>query len=184
MKPTEELMHEHAVILHMLSGAERLAQSILSTHIVEIAKVTDVIDFSRHFTDGCHHSKEEKHLFVRLVEKGMSKEQGPIAVMLNEHRMGRELIRQIETSLQEYRSGKKEASDSVSQSMLRYVELLRAHIAKENNILFPMGDRILTPDDQQSLEKAFKNVEEQEIGEGVHEKYHRLAHEISGSLKP
>jgi hemerythrin-like domain-containing protein len=179
MKPTEELMHEHEIILHMLSGAERLAQSIVTTHTVDTAKVKNVIDFSRHFTDGCHHSKEEKHLFVRFVEKGMPKEQGPIAVMLNEHRMGRDLILQIETALQEYQSGKKEASDSVGQSMLRYVELLRAHIAKENNILFPMGDRLLSADDQQFLEKSFKIVEEQEIGAGVHEKYHRMAHEIA-----
>lgn len=179
MKPTEELMHEHEIILHMLSGAERLAQSIVTTHTVDTAKVKDVIDFSRHFTDGCHHSKEEKYLFVRLVEKGMPKEQGPIAVMLNEHRMGRELIRQIETALQEYETGKKEENDIVGQSMLRYVELLRAHIAKENNILFPMGDRLLSVDDQQFLEKSFKIVEEQEIGAGVHEKYHRMAHEIA-----
>ena len=178
MKPTEELMHEHEIILHMLSGAERLAQSIGTSRSVDTAKVKDVIDFSRHFTDGCHHSKEEKHLFVRLEEKGMPKEQGPIAVMLSEHRMGRELIRQIETALQEYQSGKKEASESIGQSILRYVELLRAHIAKENNILFPMGDRLLTSEDQQFLEKSFKIVEEQEIGAGVHEKYHRMAHDI------
>ena len=160
MKPTEELMHEHAIILHMLSGAERMAQSIGMTRIVNTARVKEVIDSSRHFTNGCHHSKEEKHLFVRLEEKGMTKERGPIAVMLNEHRMGRELIRQIETALQAYQSGKMEASETIGQSILRYVELLRAHIAKKNNILFPMGDRLLSAEDQQFLKKSFKVVEE------------------------
>ena len=179
MKSTEELIHEHTIILHLLTDVERLAQSILTTHIVDVATVKDIIDFSRNFTDGCHHSKEEKHLFVRLEEKGMPKEQGPIAVMLNEHQVGRELIRQIETALQEYEKGKKDANDIVGQSMLRYVKLLRAHIAKENNILFPMADRLLSAEDQQFLEKSFKIVEEQDIGAGVHEKYHHMAHEIA-----
>jgi hemerythrin-like domain-containing protein len=178
MKPIEELKHDHEIILHMLSGAERLAQSIVSSSTVDTAKVKDVIDFSRHFTDGCHHSKEEKHFFVRLQERGMAKDQGPIAVMLQEHRVGRELIKSIESALSEYESGKKEAIETVAQTMVRYIELLRAHIAKENNILFPMSDRFLTPDDQQSLEKSFKMIEE-EIGADVHEMYHRMAHEIA-----
>jgi hemerythrin-like domain-containing protein len=180
MKPIEELKHDHEIILHMLSGAERLAQSIVSTSTVNTIKVKDVIDFSRHFTDGCHHSKEEKHFFVRLQDRGMEKDQGPIAVMLHEHRLGRELIQGIESALNEYESGKQEASAAVAQTILRYIELLRAHIAKENNILFPMSDRFLTPDDQHSLEESFKIIEEQEIGVDVHEKYHRMAHEIAG----
>jgi hemerythrin-like domain-containing protein len=158
MKPIEELKQDHEIILHMLSGAERLAQSIVSTRFVNTAKVKDVVDFSRHFTDGCHHSKEEKHFFVRLQDRGVAKEQGPIAVMLHDHRMGRELIQEIESALNEYESGKQEASETVAQTMLRYIELLRAHITTENNIYFPMSDRFLTPDDQHSLEISFKMI--------------------------
>jgi hemerythrin-like domain-containing protein len=178
MKPTEELKHDHEIIMHMLAGAEKLSRSIISTRTVNTVKVKDVIDFSRHFTDMCHHSKEEKHFFVRLQERGMSKDQGPIAVMLYEHRLGRELIHEIENALNQYELGKKEDSETVAKTMLRYIELLKAHIAKENNILFPMSEKILTPADQHSLEESFKIIEEQEIGVDAHEKYHRMAHEI------
>ena len=41
-----------------------------------------------------------------------------------------------------------------------------------------MSDRYLTPDDQSNLEKAFDKLEKQEIGEGEHERFHRMAHEI------
>jgi len=180
MKPSDELRHEHEIILHALSGAEHLAQSILSTDNVEIAKVKDIIDFSRNFTDGCHHKKEEKHLFVKLQERGMSGEQGPIAVMLYEHSAGRNLIQRLESSITEDELGKSEAKVTIHQILLEYVELLKAHIAKENNILFPMGDKILTEEDQETLEASFKKIEEQEVGTGVHEKYHQLAHKIGG----
>jgi hemerythrin-like domain-containing protein len=113
-----------------------------------------------------------------MQERGLVKDQGPIAVILHEHSMGRELIEEIESALKEYESSNQESSETEAKAMLRYSELLRTYIAKENNILFPMGDRLLAPDDQQFLEKAFKNVDEQEIDEDVHEKYHRMAYEF------
>jgi hemerythrin-like domain-containing protein len=179
MKPIEELKHEHDSILSMLSGAERLAQTIQTTHDVDVKKVESIINFSRHFTDGCHHAKEEKQLFVRLQERGMPKGQGPIVVMLKEHQVGRNLIKGIESVLQEFKTGDQEAYAALSRTLVQYVELLRTHIAKENTILFPMSNNLLTPEDQKELEESFKFIEEHEVGPGVHEKYHLLAHEIA-----
>jgi hemerythrin-like domain-containing protein len=178
MKPTEELVHDHTIILHMLAGAEKLAQSIKTTRTVDPRNVERMIDFSRNFTDGCHHTKEEKHLFPKLQERGMPANQGPIAVMLHEHRVGRDLIKGIESALNVHRSGRQDALDLLSETILQYVGLLRAHIDKENNVLFPMSDRFLSPDDQKSLEESFKFIEEHEVGRDVHEKYHQMAHQI------
>jgi hemerythrin-like domain-containing protein len=178
MKPTEILMHEHTIVLKMLEGAERLVQTFESTHQVDASRVIKIIDFSRNFTDGCHHAKEEKHLFPRLQERGMSKEQGPIPVMLREHRIGRELIRSLEQALYDHKLGKIDAAGRITQLIRQYSELLRTHIAKENNVLFPMSDRYLTPEDQSDLERAFDKLEEQETGKGEHERFHRMAHEI------
>ncbi len=178
MKPTDELRHEHEVILHMLSGAERIARSAINSGDVDIGKVLNIIDFSRHFIDGCHHNKEEKYLFTLLQERGITGRQGPIAVMLFDHQRGRDLVASIDSALKEYQAGKKEAGGVVGRSLLQYVGILRAHISKENEILFPMTDRLLTAEDQESLESSFRDVEELETGAGVHEKYHRMAHEI------
>ena len=180
MKAIEELQKDHEIILSMLSGIERLASTILTTKTVDADKVRDMIEFSRSFTDGYHHTKEEKHYFVRLQDRGMPKDQGPIAVMLMEHQMGRDLVRVIESALNEYQSGQEKSSESITQAILRYVQLLKAHIAKENNILFPMSERFLSTEDQQYLEESFKNINEHELGEDINEKYVRLAHKISG----
>jgi hemerythrin-like domain-containing protein len=42
-----------------------------------------------------------------------------------------------------------------------------------------MADRILSPDDRADLAKEFARIEAEEIGESVHEKYHRMAHELT-----
>ena len=44
-----------------------------------------VVDFTKNFTDVCHHGKEENSLFPQLEKKGMPRNAGPIAVMLMEH---------------------------------------------------------------------------------------------------
>ena len=42
-----------------------------------------------------------------------------------------------------------------------------------------MADKVFTPEDQQALVASFEKHEAEEIGEGVHEKYHQLAHELA-----
>ncbi len=42
--------------------------------------------------------------------------------------------------------------------MQGYIDLLRAHIGKENNVLFRMADKALSGEEQQTLLKAFSDV--------------------------
>jgi hemerythrin-like domain-containing protein len=106
---------------------------------------------------------------------------GAIAVMLLEHDEGRRRVRAVAEALPQAREGDAAAIASVRDNLSAYVRLLRAHIDKEDNVLYPMADRLFTPEDQQALTEAFEKVEAEEIGEGVHEKYHQLAHDLAKS---
>ena len=66
----------------------------------------------------------------------------------------------------------------VTANLKTYVELLRAHIDKEDNVLFPLADRLLTSEDQQTILKSFDKHEAEEVGVGVHGKYLQLADEL------
>ena len=63
-----------------------------------------VIDFSKNFTDVCHHTKEEKSLFPALEESGMPTNMGPIAMILIDHQRSRENGNEIAKSAKEYLS--------------------------------------------------------------------------------
>ena len=52
--------------------------------------------------------------------------------------------------------------------------LLSQHIQKEDNILYPIANEILTPADQKEMEAGFEEVESKIMGPGVHEKYHHM----------
>jgi hemerythrin-like domain-containing protein len=179
MTPTETLAHEHQVILLVLRGAEREAKSIAATQRVDVQKVETLLDFFRNFADRCHHAKEEKLLFPLMEERGVPNRGGPIGVMLMEHNQGRAYLRAVGDALELAGEGDGAAVEAVRSNLLAYVNLLRAHIDKENNVLFPMADRVLTDADRESLAEAFDRVEAEEMGEGTHERYHQLAHELA-----
>jgi hemerythrin-like domain-containing protein len=61
---------------------------------------------------------------------------------------------------------------------------LRGHIDKENDCLFAMADSAFSENDQEDLCRAFAAFESAEMGEGVHARYHKMAHELAGDHGP
>lgn len=179
MTPTEILKHEHEVILLVIAGAEREGEAA-ARGAMNLDNVEQMADFFRNFVDRCHHAKEEKQLFPAAEKRGIPRDGGPIGVMLSEHDAGRDCVRAVLDALPAARAGKADAVRRVGRALLVYAELLRGHIFKEDNILYPMCDRVLTAHDQAALLAAFDQIESEEMGEGVHEKYHELAHRLGG----
>lgn len=178
MTATEVLKHEHEIILMVLEAAEREIESIRRIGKIHTQTVEKMLDFFRGFADHCHHAKEEKHLFVKMKGKGMPDNSGPIFVMLTEHEQGRSRLKAIAGAMGKASVGDASAIKTVKDNLSGYVELLRNHILKENNILFPAADKMFTPEDQKELMEIFEKVEAEEIGVGVHEKYHQIAHDL------
>jgi hemerythrin-like domain-containing protein len=179
MRPTETLMHEHQIILIALGAAEREVASIGATGQVHTDRIEKMLDLFPNFADRCHHAKEEKLLFVRMGERGVPVQGGPVAVMLHEHEMGRAFLRAAAEALPQARAGDAGAIVALRDALGGYTRLLKAHIAKEDTILFPMADRLFGPEDQSELEEAFERVEAEEIGQGVHDRYHQMAHDLA-----
>jgi hemerythrin-like domain-containing protein len=87
MRATDLLMEEHLLIERALRMLVSLAER--GKPGLEIASV---LSFLTEFADGHHHNKEEKILFPALEEAGFPSDDGPVAVMLHEHTLGRSLI--------------------------------------------------------------------------------------------
>lgn len=179
MTPIEQLMHEHQVILVVLDGAQKEVDYIRFTGKVHGEKVEEMLDFFRTFADRCHHAKEEKLLFQRMSDKGMPTESGPIAVMLHEHDLGRARLKAISEALPDAEQGDTAAAEVVADNLQGYANLLRSHIAKEDDILYPIAERMFTPEDRKALAEDMDRVESEEMGEGAHERYHEMAHNLA-----
>jgi hemerythrin-like domain-containing protein len=177
MTATEVLKHEHELVLEVIGAMEREADMIDATGRLDSGDVALMVDFSENFTDGCHHAKEEGALFPRLRERNADMV-GPTSAMLEQHETGRRRIRAIAEDLPAATSGDADAIQRISENLHAYAAGLRDHISKENGVLFPMADGLLTTDDQRALSGEFDRVEVEETGRGVHEQYHAMAEEL------
>ncbi len=178
MGATDSLREEHEVIERMLAVLEAAGARVAGGEEVSPQVFLSAIDFVRNFADGCHHHKEEEALFPALVARGMPKEGGPVGVMLMEHDEGRRLIRELDAAVGRLAGGDREAAADVGEAVREYVALLRGHIDKENGVLFPMADRLLTAEQQQALSDSFERIEREQAGPEVHARYHRIIEDL------
>jgi len=175
---TEVLMTEHRAIERVLDVLEKMMDKFETEDKLEVKTLSDIVDFLRNFADGCHHAKEEKLLFPTLNAKGMPTNSGPVAVMLHEHDNGRRYIRGISGGIEKYQSDPAKAKKEIIENGRGYIDLLRQHIFKEDNILFPMADSLINEQEQKKMLEDFERTEKEEIGEGVHERYHKMIEEL------
>jgi hemerythrin-like domain-containing protein len=172
MNATRQLIAEHDVILKVLDCLERMARGASGSSGLDAQAAAQALDFLKTFADRCHHGKEEGVLFPLMEQHGMPRHVGPIAVMLGEHEQGRARIRGMANALADGK-GPEFAHDA-----LAYVELLRDHIAKENEVLFPMADGLLGEAGAAEAWRRFEAVEHEDMGAGTHERYLALSEEL------
>lgn len=182
MKATQILMQEHELILEVLEALERGAQKLGSGENTPKDFFVDAADFIRGFADETHHRKEEGVLFIAMAKYGFSSDTGPVAVMLSEHEEARHFTESFAEAAQKMYRGDPSAREDVIMYALSYVRHLRQHIMKENNILFPMADRVVAQDDARRIEADFARVERDEIGPGAHAKYEALARKLKDQI--
>lgn len=179
MKATQHLKDEHEGVKVMLGILEKVCKQLEKTGTLNKEHFERILGFLKIFVDRCHHGKEEELLFPALEAAGVPKD-GPIRVMLQEHELGRKYIRAMSDSFAGFTIGDKSASQNIVQNAQDYITLLRDHIEKENNILFAMGDRLLSKKTQDELFEGFEKIEEERIGISKHEEFHHLLEKLSG----
>lgn len=173
-RATDVLKAEHRVIESVLNAAERM----LDQENIDRDFFLGTIDFLRNFADGCHHAKEEEEMFPVLESAGIPREGGPIGCMLHEHEQGRALIRAMAGALDAAAAGDPQSRQMLHRAAVQYIQLLRQHIAKEDNVLFFMADKVLDHSQQQHLLARFRNTEQEGGACGTHNRYVALAEEL------
>jgi hemerythrin-like domain-containing protein len=157
------MMQEHELIVAVLASLQAMSEELSAGGEVARQDIASFGRFFRDFADKCHHGKEEDRLFVKMVEAGFSEESGPIAVMLAEHDAGRQEVR----GLLAVGAGSGPLSTQEQARVVEYasqfVPLLYAHIQKENNVLYPMAQNSIAPEELERLDESCEAFD-QEIG--------------------
>jgi hemerythrin-like domain-containing protein len=181
MRPTDVLSAEHRVIEQVLDCLETIASSARDLGLLDARLASEALTFLIEFADRMHHGKEELHLFPLMASRGIPRNVGPIAVMLNEHDIGRAEIAKMRTAIQGASTSRESVSEFIAAAFA-YVELLREHIAKEDSVLFPMAESVLRDDDRAQALAAFERVERDSLGDGGRARLIASANELATQL--
>jgi len=174
---TVSLKKDHDLIEKVLRAMWATIPLLQSGKKIPEPIISQVIDFTKNFTDVCHHGKEENALFPELEKKGMPKESGPIAVMLMEHQITRKLATRMDESSKTYiKTGE---TTQLITDMQEYINHVVQHIWKENNRLFEMAEMALR-NDVERINQELATVEAQKLKEirKTRESYEQLASEL------
>jgi hemerythrin-like domain-containing protein len=157
---TASLRRDHDLIEKVIKSMESTIQLLTDGKQIPESILLPVIDFTKNFTDVCHHSKEEKSLFPALEQAGLPSNMGPVAMMLMDHERSREIGTQMEESAQEYLSSGD--STKLISDMHQYVEHITEHLWKENNKLFMMAEARLQYVSEK-VDKELNEIEESKL---------------------
>jgi len=156
MNPIQVLMDEHRLI-------ERVIDALVGYVGREAPPREDLggfVRFIRGFADAHHHGKEEDILFTAMSGQGMPTDMGPLGVMLAEHDEGRGYTAALADLAAGDGAWEAEERKRLLWAAKSYAALLRAHIQKEDQVLYPMADQMLPPEVWEAIEREFLAFEE------------------------
>ena len=175
---TASLRRDHELIEKVIKAMESTIQLLNDGKQIPESILLPVIDFTKNFTDVCHHSKEENSLFPALEQAGMPRHMGPIAMMLLDHERSREIGKEMEISAKNYiLTGD---SSKLITDMQQYVEHITEHLWKENNKLFMMAEARLQYISKK-VDMELNEIEESKLKETgkTREHYEQLAETLT-----
>lgn len=172
MLATENLMQEHQLILKYIELMERY----ITNPAILLAKANNFIAFIHEFADDFHHAKEEDILFRYLEAPNVLTHCNPIPQMLLEHNKARELVATMEQALRN-----NNLTDLVI-AMTEYAQLLKQHIYKEDNILYPMAERGLSESAKAALSNECAATDNHLDSTRIWQKYETLYTELLSDI--
>ncbi|MBI5067644.1 MAG: hemerythrin domain-containing protein [Deltaproteobacteria bacterium] len=179
----EILMNEHRVIEQAIDALVAFTDEV-QRGSGDRAELGRFVRFIRGFADVWHHGKEEDILFRAMGRAGFPTQGGPVAVMLMEHDIGRAHVRELDRLAGQAGAWTEADRGRVAQEALGYASLLRAHIHKEDEILYPMAEARLPPELMEEVDRDCETFERRQPAAAEHQELRLLADELSARHLP
>lgn len=163
-KCTSVLEREHEVIHGVIAVMSVAADKLEADQPFDFGTLLDFSAFLRDFSEAHHHAKEERFLFPLLETRGVPASGCPLAVLHHEHEKGRALLKQLDDATQVFLTTGA-AKEDLIETLRSLVRLYVDHIWKEDYLLIPMANKVLSEIDQNVLSEQF-NFLDNELGSG------------------
>ncbi|MBN2908887.1 hemerythrin domain-containing protein [Polycladomyces sp. WAk] len=105
-----------------------------------------------------HSEREEKYLFPMMASY-IGRESGPLMVMEYEHQKGKEYLQTFIAKIDQATAPvDTEKAKKIGLFMIQAYNILSQHFMKEENVLFPMAEQLLSSEEKDLLAKKMQTV--------------------------
>jgi hemerythrin-like domain-containing protein len=177
MRATDNLELEHRRIGKVAEACALFSDELRRGTILPAKILQSLVDFLRLYAERYHH-EEEQWLFGMLREKGVPAEIYPIATLSREHEKLRVLVDQLAQATDVYKKTDGRVTGTLADILQSLSLLYRDHIWKEDYLLLPMANKILSAEDQQLLAETFHL-----INDSMGEEARRSVAQLSTAIK-
>lgn len=169
MYSVELMIMEHDNILNFIQAVENACCNILEGADPDLNDFENMIYFARNYADKHHHGKEEQFLFAEMTQHlgrfGTNLIQHG---MLVEHDLGRLHISDLEEAIKNYRNEPKTINKlGILAGASGYANLLKRHIAKENEVIYPYAEKNLSQEILVFVDEKVRTFEREAEEKGI-----------------
>ncbi len=162
--PPEDLMREHGVIRRILliydEGIRRINTKEKDFQPEVFANAAKII---RNFAENYHEKLEENYIFPRFEKAGQQVDL--IKVLRQQHQAGRQLTNTIVQLATIKALTEPQLRMQLAEAMRQFVQMYQHHAAREDTVLFPKFQGLVTPQEYDALGEQFEDLEHKLFGE-------------------
>jgi len=170
---TVDLRREHELIRRGLELLERAGRRLAVDRSVSDSGLADLVELLRRLADRCHHAKEETHLYPAMRARGLPPDDR-LRELLAAHGESRDYLRTL--------GGFPSLAERVAAALL-YVRAMREHLDAEERDVFPIADRMFTPEEQSRIVHGYAETE-RAFGPGFGDAVARDLDRLQGLFPP
>ena len=171
----QALYDEHLVIVNAIDAGRLLRTQADADPERYDRLLRQLLFFFRQYADGIHHQKEESILFPEMNKRNDLLGDGIVKEMYENHERFRDLIRNMEKSL--------DVRNVLAAAVCfeEYAEALLDHIAVENEEVFRMAGTLFNELELERMAFRFEDID-QEAGAGKKEELTRMVNDLRKEL--
>lgn len=164
---------EHRALAAVLRGLQfTVEQARNGRQNPDLVLLKSMLDYIEAFPDKLHHPKEDKYIYRVLRERDPDTAE-KLDVLEEEHRQEPEWLGKLRSKLEAFEQDSTNF-EQFADAVEWYVNSHFSHMNMEEEVILPIAEKVLQPEDWKTIDAAFASNEDPLVGVGTQRQFRDL----------
>ena len=141
-----------------------------------------IVGYLHRFPVAQHHPKEDEYLFRKLRER-TTEANAELDELERQHTRDRQLVEDLAAMVEDLANGLTDVA-GVQEAVGRYAKFVWEHLGREEGVILPLAERVLTSEDWAEIDAAFADNRDPRFGGDTEAEFRRLFSRIVNLAGP